>query len=111
MAQIFKLNVLEDMTTFMGFGDDHLSIVTEKTLHTKYDSFSPNATTNALKPHYAKVQQLINDDLPEHKGNSNGKDKKARNDRESLEKRQGNSAEQLTRGNQNSAKNAKSIKK
>ena len=48
MAQKFRLNAVEDMTNFMGFGDDHLSIVTEKTLHTKYDKFTPNTTMNNI---------------------------------------------------------------
>ena len=51
------------MTSFMGFGDDHLSIVTEKTLHTKYDKFSPNSTMNNIQPHYAKLTMMTFEDL------------------------------------------------
>ena len=100
MAQKFRLNAVEDMTNFMGFGDDHLSIVTEKTLHTKYDKFTPNTTMNNIQPHFAKLTMMTFEELLNYNGQ--GKEDTPNLESESTEKRQRNSsAEQLTRINNN----------
>ena len=70
MAQKFRLNDVEDMTNFMGFGDDHLSIVTEKTLHTKYDKFAPNTTMSNIQPQFAKLTMMTFEELMSYNNQS-----------------------------------------
>lgn len=103
MAQKFRLNAVEDMTNFMGFGDDHLSIVTEKTLHTKYDKFAPNTTMSNIQPQFAKLTMMTFEDLLNfNQGTIGGKEDAANLETESTEKRKRNSsAEQLARVNNN----------
>ena len=65
-AQKYRLNILEDVTSFSTFaGDDQLNIVLEKTLHQKYKDYSPQTTKDAVQPqliHYKNIS--IDDYLP-----------------------------------------------